>query len=66
LAHFSSPLPYSQQKKEALTNENLPEEYRMALAKALQDDLFFKVYAALECAGYIIAFHLLTAPLSHV
>lgn len=31
------------QRKEALTNDNLPEEYRMALAKALQDDLFFKV-----------------------
>ncbi len=30
------------QRKEALTNANLPEEYRMALAKALQDDLFSK------------------------
>ena len=27
---------------EALTNDNLPEEYRMALARALQDDLFSK------------------------
>ncbi len=31
------------QKKEALMDENLPEEYRIELAKAFVNDLFAKV-----------------------
>jgi hypothetical protein len=31
------------QKKEALMDENLPEEYRIELAKAFVNDLFSKV-----------------------
>ena len=32
-----------QQKRDALWDEKLPEEYRIAIAKSLQDDLFAKV-----------------------
>jgi hypothetical protein len=35
------------QRREALSDENLPEEYRIALAKAFVDDLFYKVMDSL-------------------
>jgi hypothetical protein len=35
----------SQQKRDALWDEKLPEEYRIAIAKSLQNDIFAKVSA---------------------
>jgi hypothetical protein len=37
------------QKREAMSDQKLPEEFRVALAKAFQDDLFSKVLV-----GYLL------------